>query len=270
MFANGVVHGRILRYRRAGGLLLAEVDYPSGLRVASHTHGHAQFVLVLRGAIEDTSSGRTRRCPASTLLFLPAGAPHAIEVGGAGATGLVVDMEPAWLSRATADASIIDAPADFHGGLLAHLAHRLHGEFRLRDEVSRLMIDSLTLGLIAEASQRHARADARPPQWLADARDLLRARFAGRVPLAELARACGVHPSHLARSFRQHYGCTIGDYIRELRIEFVCRRMRLSNAPLADIAVAAGFADQSHLTRLFKRHLGLTPSEYRRLRTGVR
>ena len=99
---------------------------------------------------------------------------------------------------------------------------------------------------------------------------MLRARFAARVTLDDLARACGVHPVHLARTFRQHYGCTIGDYIRDLRIEFVCRRMRLSNAPLAEIALAAGFADQSHLTRLFKRHIGLTPGEYRRLMGGVR
>jgi AraC family transcriptional regulator len=98
---------------------------------------------------------------------------------------------------------------------------------------------------------------------------LLGASFTRHVTLDQLANTCGVHPVHLARSFRHHYGCTIGEYIRELRVDFVCRRMRLSNAPLAEIALAAGFADQSHLTRLFKDRMGLTPSEYRRL-VGLR
>lgn len=270
MFPRGFTDGRILRGRRVAGLLLAEVEYAPRLRVPPHAHEHAQFALVLRGAFQDRLAERVRRCRRDSLVFLPAGATHAIEAAETGAGLLVVDMEPAWLARAEDDATIIDTPAEFHGGLIGHLAHRLHGEFRLRDEVSRLMIDSLTLGLVAEASLLAARADAAHPEWLARARALLRARFSGRVTLDELARACGVHPVHLARSFRRHYGCTIGQHLRELRLDFACRRMRLSNASLAEIALAAGFADQSHLTRLFKRHMGLTPSEYRRLISGVR
>jgi AraC-like DNA-binding protein len=33
---------------------------------------------------------------------------------------------------------------------------------------------------------------------------------------------------------------------------------------LADVALLAGFADQSHFTRVFKRQLGLTPATYRK------
>lgn len=239
------------------------------VHVAPHAHEHAQFVLILRGAVRESLLDGAGWYEAPTLTFLPAGKIHAVDAAEHGATALVVDIEPEWLGRAASDAAIIDAPAAFQSGLIAHLAQRLYGEFRLRDDVSRLMIESLTLGLVAEASLAAAREDARPPQWLTRARDLLRARFAAHVTLSDVARVAGVHPVHLARSFRQHYGCTIGEYIRDLRVDFVCRRMRLSNAPLAEIALAAGFADQSHLTRLFKRRMGLTPSEYRRL-IGVR
>jgi AraC family transcriptional regulator len=269
VFPRGLTHGRILRGRRVPGLLLAEVEYAPGVHVPRHAHEHAQFVLVLRGGFIDRSTDLTRVCEPSTLAFLPAHEQHTVDAGDSGATALIVDMEPSWLRRAATEAAIIETAAVFQGGLITHLAQRLYGEFRLRDEVSRLMIDSLTLGLVAEASLCDAREDALHPQWLTTARDLVRAGFAKRVTLGELAHACGVHPVHLARSFKQHYGCTIGDYIRELRLEFVCRRMRLSNASLAEIALSAGFADQSHLTRLFKRQMGLTPSEYRRL-TGVR
>jgi quercetin dioxygenase-like cupin family protein len=44
-------HGDILRWRRVGGLTLAEVQYEPGLHVRRHIHAHARFVLVLAGAI---------------------------------------------------------------------------------------------------------------------------------------------------------------------------------------------------------------------------
>jgi AraC family transcriptional regulator len=74
----------------------------------------------------------------------------------------------------------------------------------------------------------------------------------------------GVHPAHLARVFRQQYGCTLGDYVRRLRVEFACRRMTTGDTPLVEIALAAGFADQSHFTKTFKSLVGITPAEFQR------
>jgi transcriptional regulator GlxA family with amidase domain len=36
------------------------------------------------------------------------------------------------------------------------------------------------------------------------------------------------------------------------------------DVPLADVAAACGFADQSHLTRVFSAHTGTTPARYRK------
>jgi len=103
-----------------------------------------------------------------------------------------------------------------------------------------------------------------PPRWLHQARDLLHARFAGSPSLDEIAAAVGVHPAHLARVFRQQYGCTMGDYLRRLRVEFACRHMAAGDTPLVGIALAAGFADQSHFTKTFKSLVGMTPAEFQR------
>ncbi len=73
----------------------------------------------------------------------------------------------------------------------------------------------------------------------------------------------GVHPVHLARTFRRVHRMTFAGYVRQVRIEFARRELAVSGAPLGDIAVAAGFCDQSHFSRLFKRYTGQTPAEYR-------
>ena len=82
--------------------------------------------------------------------------------------------------------------------------------------------------------------------------------------LAVLAADAGVHPAHLARTFRRHFRASVGAYARRLRLDGAARRLAMSNDSMAAIAVEAGFADQSHLTREFRRWLGVTPGQYRR------
>jgi AraC family transcriptional regulator len=139
----------------------------------------------------------------------------------------------------------------------------LYDEFRLRDEVSRLAIESIALGVLAEASRRFVRDAERPtPAWLQQARVLVEARFAEPLSLAGVAARVGVHPVHLARMFRRVYRTTFSGYVRQLRIEFA-RRELAGSAALSDIAAAAGFCDQSHFSRSFKQYTGFTPAEYR-------
>jgi len=74
-----------------------------------------------------------------------------------------------------------------------------------------------------------------------------------------------MQPPSLARAFRRRYGCTVGEYVRRLRIEFACRELAGSEKPLASIAQNAGFFDQSHFSKTFKLLTGQSPAAYRKL-----
>ena len=89
-------------------------------------------------------------------------------------------------------------------------------------------------------------------------------RYHETLTLSDVAGAVGVHPVHLACTFRRHYGCSLGDAVRRRRIEFAAGRLAVTADSLADIARAAGFADQSHFSNTFKKVMGMTPSVFRR------
>src|SRR6476646_10753212 len=89
-------HGDIARWRKAGGLVLAEVVYEPGLRIPRHVHSHVRFVLVLQGALTELRGEETRTYGPSTLLFRCAGEPHAYVVSPRGATCLIVDGDNEW------------------------------------------------------------------------------------------------------------------------------------------------------------------------------
>jgi len=105
----------------------------------------------------------------------------------------------------------------------------------------------------------------KPPHWLQQAEALIRGRYAEHLALADIAGAVGIHPVHLARRFRKLYKCSIGEYVRQLRIEFAMEQMSKTNRSLSDLALATGFSDQSHFSRTFRKLTGLTPRQFREI-----
>ena len=83
------------------------------------------------------------------------------------------------------------------------------------------------------------------------------------LPLAEAAELFGVHPTHVVRAFTRRHGLAPHRYLTGRRID-LARRLLLAGLPAAEVAAAAGFADQSHLTRHFRRMLATTPAAYAR------
>ncbi len=84
------------------------------------------------------------------------------------------------------------------------------------------------------------------------------------VRSSELEAATGLTRYDLARQFRAAFGTSPYRYSLMRRLD--CARAQLrSRRSLADVALAAGFADQAHLTRQFKAAFGITPARYRAL-----
>jgi AraC family transcriptional regulator len=264
--SGGRFYGRLVQRRSAGDLLLCETRYAPGTELPRHSHEHAYCCLVRRGSYTETYGSRSRDCVPSTVAFHPPGEVHSQRFAGAEVWSFNVEFPAGWRERAGSACAVLNEPADSRDPALAGLALRLFGEFRNWDAFSPLAAEGLVLEVLAVASRLAARAPSAPlPRWLARLEEVLRARFAESLTLTELADLAGVHPVHLAATFRRHRGCTVGDYLRRLRVDHACRRLAGSADPLAEVALDAGFADQSHFTRTFKRLTGLTPAAYRRL-----
>jgi AraC family transcriptional regulator len=158
--------------------------------------------------------------------------------------------------------------ASYRDEHLAVLAWRLSAELRRSDSATPLAVAGILLELLAATARgRELRLRGAVPRWLRQARDYLHDR--GRIDgLSEPAAAVGVHPVTLARGFRKAYGCSVGGYLRWLRLARATRQLVETDVALAEIALAAGFADQSHFSNAFRRETGLSPSAFRRAVRG--
>jgi AraC family transcriptional regulator len=220
------------------------------------------LAFVLEGSLVKSFRSRTLSLAPANGLTMPVGATHGARFGRTGARIVIVKPNPV-TGRV---AQYFDRLAELRGGGLSWLAWRLAAELRASDTAAPLAAEGLALELLAATTReaRERRRATRAPAWLNAAEELLRTRLGDCVRLRELADLVGVHPVHLARVFRAHYGVSVGEYGRRLRLEWAAAEVARSDTPLALIAARAGFADQSHFTRLFKERIGTTPAAYRR------
>ena len=264
----GQFFGTRLSSWSAGALALSESRYPAGICLPTHAHARAYVCVTLKGGYHEKYGECERECTPSTIVLHPAGEPHSNRFLARGGHLFRVEIDDDWARDLRQQGARLDVPAETHGGPAALIAGGLLREFRTRDSLSALMIGALTLEL-AIALVRAQTEPERAPQWLSRVRDFLHAHFAEEVRLDDVSREAGVHASHLNRVFRAHHGCSIAEYTRRLRVEEAARQLTSSQRPIAEIALAAGFADQSHLSRVFARISGLSPARYRRMhRTG--
>ena len=260
---SGRWYGNTLNKDSVAGLTLTETLYGPNLKLPQHSHEQAYFCLVLKGAYTESYGRQSRACKTATLIFHPADESHADHFHTESRC-FNIQMNDPWVERVRKHTAAWLEPRAFQGGLLPQLAMRLYGEFLRADELSPLVIEGLALEIMGEASRRLAsQQPPAPPHWLRVARDILHEQFHERLTVFDLACLVQIHPVHLAREFRRFYHCTIGDYVRQRKIESACEMLVQSDAPLSEIALAGGFFDQSHFTKTFKQHTGKTPNQYR-------
>jgi AraC family transcriptional regulator len=194
-------------------------------------------------------------------MFCPAGAVHST-TSDYGSVSFALELDAVWMERFCAP-PLPASPSLFDLGSVSSVMHRLHREFRQTDAASAVAIEGMALELLAVAMRYEADPKPHAPRWLVEARDILDSAYLEQITIGGVAARLQIHPVHLAATFRRQYGQGIVEYIRGRRIDYASRRLSDTDQPLAEIAQAAGFCDQSHFSRIFKRLTGLTPAAYR-------
>ena len=159
---------------------------------------------------------------------------------------------------------VLEQPLYLESAAIAGFAARVEDQLVMADDVSPLALEGLAYELIAFAARGLRPRERHFPRWLDKTTEFIAAEYRRPLTMTEIATVAGVHPSHLARTFRQYCGKTIGAHVRQLRVAHGARRLREAQLTLADISAECGFYDQSHFTRAFTRQMGVSPARYRR------
>ncbi len=261
---------RILRAVAAPGFHFTRCRHQSDL--GAHYHDVATISVLLAGSFEEryAQPRSPERCERVAVLYRAPGEVHADRYNKEGCDNVnIVVTAAGWESFEAARPHPVPVVC-LRQVELVTLAHRVARELEINDAASTLGLQGLGLELLASLcrSGEAFGTSAVQPRWLLRVRDMLHDRFRDQeLELRTLASEARVHPASLTRAFRHAYGVAPSEYLRTLRLQWSMLELREGERSLAEIALEAGFADQSHFSRAFRRHFGMTPGAVRRTST---
>ncbi|MBH0236918.1 AraC family transcriptional regulator [Methylobrevis albus] len=161
-------------------------------------------------------------------------------------------------------------PAD---SLIRGLQPILFEAVRAPENAAPTVVDHLVLAVAAHVAATYGnmrpalqRRSALAPWQLRRAQEMLADNLDKELSLLDIAEACGLSLSYFTRAFKASTGTTPHGWLQTCRVDKARGLLVSGDLPLAEIALACGFADQSHFTRIFRRQTGMGPGAWRRER----
>ncbi|MFY9560649.1 MAG: AraC family transcriptional regulator [Terriglobales bacterium] len=265
----GSFYGAVQSRRELCGAIFTDLRHTSPRKLPAHSHELPFFAILMEGLYGERYGREERQFRPFTAHFRPAGVPHQDEIGPHGLRFFEIEIRPSWRKRLEECSAALDvARDDTTGGELLWLGmklfHEVHGA-RAGDDLS---VASLLTELMASAARMPRERMQQRPAWLGRIIEKLAVEYSARLTLDALSREAGVHPVHLSRVFRKCMGEGMGEHVHRLRVRAACEQMLEPEISLAEISLAAGFADQSHFTRAFRRVTGMSPGRFREILGG--
>jgi len=218
---------------------------------ATHVHEHAQAVFSLVGSMALAMGENQGEVAEGTAALVPAQQPHLFSTAGANRF-VVLDFECA-------------APAGSFFRFDAELSHLLRyvNELGSRESLAP-DVEMHASALLCAAVRCRLPGMPRYTAPVRRALALMQQRFDAPLTVADLAAAAGLSASHLHAEFRRQLGKSPARQLADVRLDAAIERLRSSAEPIAQIALACGYSEQSALNRALRRRLGTTPAALRR------
>ena len=245
----GEMWGARSRSHHSRGVEFAVYD-AIDIEIEPHSHEDRHLIFVMGGHYITSARGAPPVCARPTLVDNPAGTTHRDRFLGSKGRFLAINIAPelSWEGEATAR----NDPASIA---------------RMTALIEDMEFEYPTLGieeLAAELTCRDAAKEDPPlPAWLMRSWELVMEEDLAAISLDSVASEAGIHPVHVARSFRRMCGRTAGQLLRDRQFEEACARLAAGDEPLSHIALDLGFCDQAHFGNFFRRRAGTSPGAYR-------
>ncbi len=242
--------------------ILSDVVHWEGRSLPEHSHEWPYISLLLGGMYHETVSGKQIVFAPFTAVFHDRDLVHSDTIGEGGARFFLLEFGPEWRPTIESFGNVPGHVHELNGEGASWPMLRLYHAF-ISGELSDELVEEALFEICGYLPNADGVAQTEP-EWLTAVEVWLCRNFREAYSLQRLARDVHVHPSHLARIFMRFRGRTIGESVSRLRVQEACRQLADPGHSLEEIAISAGFSDQSHMTRVIRQLSGNTPAALRK------
>lgn len=214
-----------------------------------------EIIYVLSGCFQIRENGKEYRLQKDSVLLLSPGTMHC-------GIGSAENVSFFWLHFYADEPPVlpkyIEKTESYH---LTLLFRQLLHFSNVQDEYSEcndLLVRLVLIELLRTRQGNENRLVRQVAEWI-------RARKNRVVRTTDVAAAFEYNPDYLSRLFRKTYGKTLKEYIDDVKMDDIRRRLLTSNDSLKAIAEETGFSDYKYFLRFFRTKESVTPSEFRNL-----
>ena len=262
----------IVKTSQLPGILIEKYLYSAGAVEPLPKHSHQEYQLGMSFDCQGEYyyRGAYHPVPIGKLSIIHSGEVHSPSERTylpKSASFLMMHIDPSLLKETALEITDTSVPFFTEPILSDRALAKLFQNVCLATETSltKLTKDSLLLdflsGLITYEGKFTPKSYPTVRPAISQVCDYLQANYANNVSLAELADLVGISRFYLSRLFRQEKGLTLGAYQTQIKVDRA-KKLLAKGMPIATVATATGFYDQSHFGHHFKRLVGTTPGNY--------
>lgn len=275
---NGEYLGRNSRTFHIDGLIISNTIYKEKVFEGWHFHENNHLSFILEGGNREQRKHSDRAILPGDIIFYPAGEWHRNSNTQHPSQNINLEIEDRFIKQYEAGFTV--APHIAFNTLSTTNTSSPHTGYQTSARLTALRIYHDCL-----SADQHSTVSVHQQllallQVAAGANDTNRCLFGGRaalvvaylhdrwnesISLEDLVVLTQLHPVTVSRHFTAYFKCSLGEYMRRIRIEKSLALIRSTDLSLTDIAYRCGFFDQSHFIRAFKHQTGFLPKDFRRL-----
>ncbi len=234
-----------------GGLTISETIYHQKVFEGWHCHENHHITLILRGGNRDQRKQQEIMAAPGAVLRYNEGELHRNMHTQHPSRNINLEIERDFLKQHALQFTDLQ-----HTPALKLSVLKIYRESKLADTCSQASIETSLLHLFSNKASQNT------PPWIAQLKDLLHDRWNESLSLQELSAQLNIHPVTISKYFPRYFSCTLGEYLRKLRVEKAVDLMQQEEMSLTELAYHCGFFDQSHFIRAFKMYTGFRPKEW--------
>lgn len=261
---KGHFFGETNSYLEMDGISLTDTIYTHKY-VDWHYHEHMYFTFILQGEMQEGNKHGLHYCPAGTLLFHHWQDAHYNKKSEKFTRGFHIEIHTDWLKRYDVDLYDLEGALNIVTMEARLDMFRLFRESKYHPEEITYTIPALLLKIVSGINSKTKETLTKYPNWKTELDILLHDECTNPISFMSIAKTLGIHPVHLSKYFHKYFHCTMGEYVRKLKIERSLILLIAKKHTLGEIAHACGFADQSHFIRVFKQIMGYIPSDFNKV-----
>jgi len=250
------------RFTTEHGIAVVETEHQKKVYEGWHSHNNAHITLFLKGGTTEKRKNFSETLGPGSLLFYHSDEQHLNQNTLFPSRNINIEIEENLLKKLDLSEEIIEKSIQ-NTVFTKFLILKIFKETLTADPFSG---DTITM-LFSQLSNayHHLERFDKSPFWVKSLQELLNDCWNGNPNLQDLATVLQLNPITISKHFPKYFGCTLGEYMRRIKINRALPLIQSNKNSLTEISLECGFADQSHFIRTFKNQTGFLPKQFQKL-----